>query len=219
MGDELDFRPEWRIVKFIRKNMFDKVKFTVRTGTPGLSAVDEDSAITPTTTTVVLTDPFAPATPTSPAPQTQHEKGEWKERVDAERYLLTYLADTPNTVAVLHGPQGSGKSKLLKTVLNGVGKMSGSDGEPRKVIEIDCEEMYKTGGGSDSGIVSSLAKQTGYWPVFSFLSSMNNLIDLASVGLIGQKAGFSTTVESQMKEILEVTGGALKNVRSSGPRK
>jgi len=28
---------------------------------------------------------------------------------------------------------------------------------------------------------------TGYYPVFSFLSSLNGLIDLASVGLIGQK--------------------------------
>lgn len=36
-------------------------------------------------------------------------------------------------------------------------------------------------------MVKSLAEQTGYWPIFSFLNSVNNLIDLASVGLIGQK--------------------------------
>jgi hypothetical protein len=41
--------------------------------------------------------------------------------------------------------------------------------------------------GSDAALVTGLAQQTGYWPVFSFLNSMNNLIDLASVGLIGQK--------------------------------
>lgn len=41
--------------------------------------------------------------------------------------------------------------------------------------------------GSDAALISGLAKQTGYWPVFSFLNSMNNLIDVASVGLIGQK--------------------------------
>jgi hypothetical protein len=27
----------------------------------------------------------------------------------------------------------------------------------------------------------------GYYPVFSFLSSLNGLIDLASMGIIGQK--------------------------------
>jgi len=36
-------------------------------------------------------------------------------------------------------------------------------------------------------MVAELAKQTGYWPVFTFFNSMSNLIDLASVGLIGQK--------------------------------
>lgn len=41
--------------------------------------------------------------------------------------------------------------------------------------------------GSDSAMVQELARQVGYWPYFSFLSSINNMIDLASVGLIGQK--------------------------------
>jgi len=36
-------------------------------------------------------------------------------------------------------------------------------------------------------MVAALAQQTGYWPVFTFFNSMSNMIDLASVGLIGQK--------------------------------
>jgi hypothetical protein len=40
---------------------------------------------------------------------------------------------------------------------------------------------------SDTKMVSALAQQTGYWPVFTFFNSMSNMIDLASVGLIGQK--------------------------------
>jgi len=36
-------------------------------------------------------------------------------------------------------------------------------------------------------MVAALAQQTGYRPVFTFFNSMSNLIDLASVGLIGQK--------------------------------
>ena len=35
-------------------------------------------------------------------------------------------------------------------------------------------------------LLDTLSKQTGYWPVFTFVKSMNHLIDLASVGLIGQ---------------------------------
>jgi hypothetical protein len=47
--------------------------------------------------------------------------------------------------------------------------------------------------------------------VFSFLSSLNNLIDLAAVGLIGSKAGFSTPVDQQLRSILETVGVALKD--------
>lgn len=66
------------------------------------------------------------------------------------------------------------QSELLLTLLLG-----------RRALVIDVEALSKAG--SDAALVSGLAQQTGYWPVFSFLNSMNNLIDLASVGLIGQK--------------------------------
>lgn len=36
-------------------------------------------------------------------------------------------------------------------------------------------------------MVAALAQQTGYRPVFTFFNSMSNMIDIASVGLIGQK--------------------------------
>lgn len=55
----------------------------------------------------------------------------------------------------------------------------------RRAVVIDCNDIYA--GASDSAMVTSLAEQTGYWPIFTFLNSVNNLIDLASVGVIGQK--------------------------------
>lgn len=57
--------------------------------------------------------------------------------------------------------------------------------EYRKSLVIDVKELSKTT--SDAALLSSLARQTGYWPIFSVFNSFNNLIDLASVGLIGQK--------------------------------
>ena len=56
----------------------------------------------------------------------------------------------------------------------------------RNTLLIDCRELQMTM--SDSQLIGALASQTGYWPVFTFLQSVNNLIDLASVGLIGQKS-------------------------------
>jgi hypothetical protein len=53
------------------------------------------------------------------------------------------------------------------------------------MLIIDCAELQRTN--SDTRLIDALSRQTGYWPVFTFLDSMNNVIDLASVGLIGQK--------------------------------
>lgn len=55
-----------------------------------------------------------------------------------------------------------------------------------KALIIDVGALTKAA--SETALITGLASQTGYWPVFSFLNSMNNLIDLASVGLIGQKS-------------------------------
>lgn len=101
----------------------------------------------------------------------------WKERVEAKSAIKAYLTDTPNTVAFIHGPQGSGKSPMVESIVSDLG---------RTTLVIDCKELLKAS--SDSQIIGALAMQTGYWPVFTFFNSMSSLVDLASVGLIGQKS-------------------------------
>ncbi|EPQ58246.1 hypothetical protein GLOTRDRAFT_57027 [Gloeophyllum trabeum ATCC 11539] len=128
----------------------------------------------------------------------------WKEREDAEDAVSRYLSEMPSSVAFVHGPQGSGKSTMLTKILNETG---------RKALIIDCSQLFKAN--SDINLVASLADQTGYWPVFRFMDSLNSLIDMASVGLIGQKAGFSTSLTDQVKQVLEVTGTALRKVSAS----
>lgn len=59
----------------------------------------------------------------------------------------------------------------------------------RTALVIDCRRLLKAA--TDTQIVGDLAMQTGYWPVFTFVNSLSSLIDLASVGLIGQKSEFS----------------------------
>ncbi|KDQ13211.1 hypothetical protein BOTBODRAFT_188730 [Botryobasidium botryosum FD-172 SS1] len=136
-------------------------------------------------------------------PARGHDDGVWKERTDAEAGLKAYFSEYPSTILFVHGPAGSGKSTMLGNVLK--------KGD-RKVLTIDCAEINKAIA-SDSALVTELAKQTGYWPVFSFLSSLNNVIDIASVGLIGQKVGFSSSVENQLKDILAAVGTGLKRVK------
>ena len=47
------------------------------------------------------------------------------------------------------------------------------------------------------------------------MGSISNMIDLAALGLIGQKAGFATPVDQQLKQVLEVVGTALKDISMS----
>lgn len=128
----------------------------------------------------------------------------WQERKEAETGMKAYLTDTPTTVAFVHGPQGSGKSRMLGTIVEETG---------RTTLIIDCKDLQSAT--TDSQLIGALAAQTGYWPVFTFLNSMNNLIDLASIGLIGQKTGLSNSLSDQLKEVLSATETALKGVTSS----
>ncbi|KAG6811871.1 hypothetical protein H0H92_005447 [Tricholoma furcatifolium] len=128
----------------------------------------------------------------------------WKERNDAIGAIKSYLSDLPSTIEFIHGPQGSGKTIMLEAILRE---------SNRTAMIIDCRLLHNST--SDSQIVASLASQTGYRPVFTFLNSLNNLIDLASVGLIGQKAGLSSSLDDQLRQILAVVKTALRGVSSS----
>lgn len=125
----------------------------------------------------------------------------WQDRKEAEHALRSYLHEIPSTIAFVHGPQGSGKTSMLNRALKNAN---------RRTLVIDCEPLNKAR--SDADVINGLAQQTGYWPVFTWLNNFTNLLDLASVGLIGQKTGLASSVETQLKEILEVVGNALKGV-------
>ncbi|KAH9981472.1 RNA12 protein-domain-containing protein [Lactifluus volemus] len=127
-----------------------------------------------------------------------------QELHEAEVALRSYLHDIPMNIAFLYGPQGSGKSKMLSRLLRD---------KKCPVLIIDCTELVRTN--SDTHLIRALSRQTGYWPVFTFLNSMSNLIDVASVGLIGQKASLSSSLLDQVNQILEVVGTALRSVSSA----
>lgn len=130
------------------------------------------------------------------------KEDDWWERKEAASNIKSWLSENPSTFITISGPRGSGKHQLLsKSVDKNV-----------KHLIIDCEAIAANSK-TDAGLVTSLSNETGYWPVFSWVNSISNLIDLAAVGLIGSKAGFSTPVDAQLRQVLGVATGALHNVK------
>jgi hypothetical protein len=80
----------------------------------------------------------------------------------------------------------------------------------RNVIHLQGEELANARNKNE--ITTILAKQLGYYPVFTWVSSVNQLIDTMVTATTGQKAGLSTTPDSQIKQILETAAIALRKV-------
>jgi len=129
---------------------------------------------------------------------------DWWERKAAVDEIQSWLRESPTTFITISGPRGSGKHHLLEDAVK--------DGSIRR-LSIDCGEIARTTKNSEAALVPAVAKEVGYFPVFNWINSLNSLIDLASVGLIGSKAGFSTPTDAQLKQVLAVTSAALASIK------
>ncbi|EGG02361.1 uncharacterized protein MELLADRAFT_91482 [Melampsora larici-populina 98AG31] len=131
----------------------------------------------------------------TPANEGQSEDASGASVVEVERNealdkLRGWISGLPETFVVISGPKGSGKGALVEELIR-----------PRKnVLVIDCEKVCKDAS-SERRRVANLAKEVGYFPYFTFLGSINHLIDLGSVGLIGQKAGFESSSDTEIRQL------------------
>ncbi|CDU25343.1 related to PRP12-involved in early maturation of pre-rRNA [Sporisorium scitamineum] len=126
---------------------------------------------------------------------------DWWERRQSVETIQEWIREKPSTFVTISGPRGSGKTALVNKAIT----------RDVQHLVIDCDAIAKTAK-NDSLLIDALATETGYWPVFSWLSSINNMIDLAAVGLIGSKAGFATPTDAQLKQMLGVATNALNHI-------
>ncbi|EPB90204.1 hypothetical protein HMPREF1544_02888 [Mucor circinelloides 1006PhL] len=124
----------------------------------------------------------------------------WADDTEKTEKLISWLAETPETFVLVSGHKGSGKSALVKSAIK----------DRRNKLFIDCEAVGS--GRNQSDMTKNLAKEVGYFPVFTWVSSMSGLIDTVVAATTGQKTGFSTKPDSQTKAILETVAIALRDV-------
>ncbi|KAF9962961.1 mitochondrial escape protein 2 [Modicella reniformis] len=135
----------------------------------------------------------------------------WREREQEEEKLRVWLRNPPETFAIVQGPRGAGKTDMVQYAIKD---------KTHKII-IRCEELANAR--SEGEILTNLAKQVGYIPLFQFMNNLNNMMDMAIAATTGQKAGLSATFEGQMKKILDTLTIAIqqtsptKNMSSISP--
>jgi hypothetical protein len=125
----------------------------------------------------------------------------WADRQGSIDQLKTWLMETADTFIVVQGPRGAGKKELvIDQALRDT---------PHKLL-IDCKPIQEAHG--DSATICAAAAEVGYRPVFSWMNSFSSLIDLAAMGTIGTKTGFSETLDNQLAKIWTNTATALKQI-------
>ena len=131
----------------------------------------------------------------------------WEDRHTQMEQLKTWMSESLDTFIVVQGPRGAGKKQLVDQALSH---------EPHKLV-IDCKKIQEARG--DSKTINAAAAEVGYRPVFSWMNSFSSMIDLAAMGTIGTKTGFSETVENQLVKIWTNTSSALRSIALSCRKK
>ncbi|KAG0371719.1 mitochondrial escape protein 2, partial [Mortierella sp. AD032] len=122
----------------------------------------------------------------------------WREREQDEEKLRNWLRNPPETFAIVQGPRGAGKTDMVEYA---------TKDKTHKIV-IRCDEMANAR--SEGEVLTNLAKQVGYIPLFQFMSTLNNMMDMAITATTGQKAGLSATFEGELKKILDTLTIAIQ---------
>ncbi|KAF9416915.1 mitochondrial escape protein 2 [Entomortierella beljakovae] len=124
-------------------------------------------------------------------PENLQSKG-WRQREDGEEKLQRWLSVPPENFALVYGARGSGKTELVENAVKG---------KNNKIL-IDCEELANAR--SEAEVLSSLASQIGYYPLFQFISAMMNLLDVAVAAATGgSTSGLAPSFEDQLQNVLD----------------
>lgn len=127
-----------------------------------------------------------------------------EERTNKAKEVKIWLEENVNSMIVVQGPVGSGKRNLVSSLVLP---------DRENVLYIDCENIIKSR--KDYQLIQNFAHEIGYFPVFSFVSSISSFVDLFVKSLTGQNAGLTETKESQIQGMLTLSLGAIRDLALS----
>lgn len=129
----------------------------------------------------------------------------WEERVEKVNDLKMWLEENNNTFVIVRGPRGSGKHELV---------VQHTLHDRPNVLYLDCDKLIKSR--TDTKFLKNAASQLGYFPIFPWVKSFTNLIDLGVQGLTGQKTGLSESKETQFRNMLSTALMSIRQIALKG---
>ncbi|KND00856.1 uncharacterized protein SPPG_03960 [Spizellomyces punctatus DAOM BR117] len=123
----------------------------------------------------------------------------WTERQADLARLQHHLRQTPDTVVLVTGPKGSGKSQLVRKALE----------HSKYKLVIHVEDLA---GQPPHIMLNRLAAQINFKPMFNWLVQMSSMIDTMITATTGAKAGLSTTNEGQVRKMLELLSASVTRI-------
>lgn len=136
----------------------------------------------------------------------------WEERTELARQLKLWILENINTFIVVKGPKGLGKEDFVMLHI-----LEPDDDLSKNVLLINCDLLSKCR--TELKLIKETADQLGYFPVFTWTNSISQFADLALQGLTGLKSGLSELVETQIKNMFNLTSQAIRNITLGSYRK
>ncbi|ODV95597.1 hypothetical protein PACTADRAFT_42226 [Pachysolen tannophilus NRRL Y-2460] len=125
----------------------------------------------------------------------------WAERYQKIKELKLWIEENVNTFIIVQGPRGSGKHEMVVDhTLRG----------RENVLILDCDSLLNAR--NDTKLIQATSQQLGYFPVFPWLNSISTFIDLGVQGLTGQKSGISESKEQAVKNMLNTSLMAIRDL-------
>ena len=128
---------------------------------------------------------------------TDRDGHHWSERKELIKNLLASFKQTPESIVLVSGPKGSGKSAFITSALE----------RQKYKLVIQCDDLVGKG---DYLALSHISSQVNFFPTFGFMSQLSGFLDTVITATTGAKANLATTNDAECRKVLECATMAIQ---------
>ncbi len=124
---------------------------------------------------------------------------QFTEREAQTKLLSSYFKQAPESLILVSGPKGSGKTAFVQQSLQG----------HNFHLIVKCDDLVGKG---DYQLISHLTSQLNFFPSLGVAGQLSGFIDTIITATTGAKAGLATTNDGEVRKILECATLAIQKL-------